>query len=614
MPLNSTPDIRDSALILAGALRALPDDQLSELLKVREVRATGIHDFFDLADALLDPESVQLALGRLDRGTLATLDALASLESVTPADLATADLSADDARAQLHSAALLGLVTEVDGRFSIPSAVASRLARWPSLGLPSADELRTTPAPAALMPVSERDVAHTDQVAAEHGFATSMEIAELLVELQHEPARILTRGGTALPDSKRLASVMNVDVDRVAELLDIAARAGLILVDSSRWMPAESSRAWLNNSFADRWSQLADGWLSRLPHDIRTLLASRAHSEWGDRLREYIDWLFPAGGEWMHDRVKVYTRDAELLGITAGHLPSSPGVALLSGADDAAALMGALFPREVDKVYLQHDLSIVSPGPLSPALDTRLRSMADVEGRALASSYRLTPASLAGALATGETLESITAFLTELSLTGIPQPVAYLVSETAARHGLVRVGPLADGGTYVSTTDAAILRTLLVDHGLGALRLVRFDDRLETRADVEQTFWMLQQARYPVTAENSSGELVVLPRRQASRTPAAGPKDTTATLIEKLRLGSAVDPDLTGTAWIARQLDVAIRAKASLTITVLRPDGDSVDYLLSPTSVASGRLRALDRKADIERTLPLSSITAIGPA
>lgn len=614
MPPSNTPAVHDSALILAGALRALTDAELSELLKVREVRATGIHDFFDLADALLDPDSIQLALGRLDRGSLVSLDALATAGTATPTDLASDTVDAAEITLRMRAAARLGLITESGGTFGIPLAVASRLAQWPNFGLPSADELRSTPAPTALMPVSEADTAQTDQVAAEHAFATSMEIAELLVELRHEPARVLAKGGTALPDSKRLAAVMNVDVDRVAELIDIAARAGLIAIDTTRWMPTDPSGQWLGNSFADRWSQLADGWLSRLPHDIRTLLASRVHSQWGDRLREYIDWLFPAGGEWMHDRVMVYTRDAELLGITADHLPSTPGIALLSGNGDASTLMGALFPREVDKVYLQHDLSIVSPGPLSPALDARLRSMADVEGRALASSYRLSPASLAGALASGETGESITEFLSSLSLTGIPQPVAYLVSETAARHGLVRVGPLPEGGSYISTTDDAILRTLLVDHSLAALRLARFGERLETRADLEQTFWMLQQARYPVTAENSAGELVVLPRRQGAKATVAGVKDTTAALIEKLRLGSSTDTDLTGTAWIARQLDVAIRAKASLTITILMPDGSTTDYLLSPTSVSSGRLRALDRQADIERTLPLSRITAIGPA
>lgn len=43
------------------------------------MRATGIRDFFDLADALLDADSIEHALGRLDRATLATLAVLSEL-------------------------------------------------------------------------------------------------------------------------------------------------------------------------------------------------------------------------------------------------------------------------------------------------------------------------------------------------------------------------------------------------------------------------------------------------------------------------------------------------------------------------------------------------------
>jgi hypothetical protein len=608
-------DSRDAALILAESLQAMPNDRLSQLLAARGVRTTGIRDFFDLADALLESESVQRALTRLDRDSLVILYELTELRTASATQLATrVGIDAEEITARLHAAAQLAVVFETVGSFRIPAAVAAQLTLWPSLGLPSIDELQSMSAPVAVRPLDTPAAASIDQVAAEHAFATSMDIAELLVELHHEPARILARGGTALPELKRLASVMNVDVERVRELIDVAARAGLIVIDTSRWMPAQPSGTWLTKSFSARWSELADGWLSRLPDDVHRLLASRIDSQWGDQLREHIEWLFPVDGEWMQGRVEVYTRDAALLGITAGHWLTTPGVALLSGTNSAARSMASLFPPEVDKVYLQHDLSIVSPGPLSPPLDIRLRSMADVEARALASSYRLTPASLALALATGETLESITDFLSELSLTGIPQPVAYLLSETAARHGLVRVGPLVAGGSYIASEDDAILRTLLVDQGLAALRLVRAGEQVETRADVEHTFWMLQQARYPVTAENSAGETIVLPRRGITRAPVGAAADATVTLVEKLRLGSPADSTLAGTAWIARQLDVAIRAKASLTITVRMPDGETADYVLWPTNVVGGRLRALDRKADVERTLPLTSITAIGPA
>ena len=613
------PASNDSALVLAGQLRSLSDAALAELLTAREIRGTGIRDFFDLADALLDPAAIQHALGRLDRSTLATLAALGELGPVTEADAAThlTTLGADAALLpeRLATAARLALLTQHLGRWVVPASVAEQLQLWPSLGLPSLHELVSLSAPAALSPVSGVDVKFTDHVASENAFQTTTSIAELIATLDLESARELARGGIALPDSKRLAAAMGVDLDRVSGLLDIASRAGLVALDSGRWMPAEASRTWMVDSSGERWALLATAWLERLPVDIRTILRERAHAVWGERLEEYVAWLFPAGDDWMRDRVRVYTRDAELLGITADNVPSTPGAALLAnGADAAATSMAALFPPEVAEVYLQHDLSIVSPGPLAPPIDARLRTMADVEGRALASTYRVSTASLSRAMAAGETESSMREFLGGIALTGIPQPLDYLLTEAGSRYGLVRVGATPEGRTYVSSTDGTLLRTLVVDHSIGSLGLVRSGDRLESRYDRDLVFWALSEARYPVAAENAAGEIVTLARRQASRITAAAATDTTGALIERLRVGSSADPDVTGKAWLARQLDVAIKGKVGLTVTVRMPDGSDVDYQLEPASVGGGRLRARDRRSDIERTLPLTSIVAVAPA
>ncbi|HOB58048.1 MAG TPA: helicase-associated domain-containing protein [Rhodoglobus sp.] len=613
------PASNDSALVLAGQLRTLSDAALAELLTAREIRGTGIRDFFDLADALLDPAAIQHALGRLDRSTLATLAALGELGPVTEADaaahLTTLGADATLLPERLATAARLALLTQHLGRWVVPASVAEQLQLWPSLGLPSLHELVSLSAPAALSPVSGVDVKFTDHVASENAFQTTTSIAELIATLDLESARELARGGIALPDSKRLAAAMGVDLDRVSGLLDIASRAGLVALDSGRWMPAEASRTWMVDSSGERWALLATAWLERLPVDIRTILRERAHAVWGERLEEYVAWLFPAGDDWMRDRVRVYTRDAELLGITADNVPSTPGAALLaSGADAAATAMAALFPPEVAQVYLQHDLSIVSPGPLAPPIDARLRTMADVEGRALASTYRVSTASLSRAMAAGETESSMREFLGGIALTGIPQPLDYLLTEAASRYGLVRVGATPEGRTYVSSTDGTLLRTLVVDHSIGSLGLVRSGDRLESRYDRDLVFWALSEARYPVAAENAAGEIVTLARRQASRITAAAATDTTGALIERLRVGSSADPDVTGKAWLARQLDVAIKGKVGLTVTVRMPDGSDVDYQLEPASVGGGRLRARDRRSDIERTLPLTSIVAVAPA
>ena len=611
----------DNALAFAGHLRSLSDLELVALLGARELREAGIKDFFDLADALLDPVSIQQALARLDRSTLAVIATVGELGSATSTDAAAQlkQAGADEAALaalpdQLAAVVHLALAIEDGGKFTVPRAVVEQLLEWPGLGLPSRQELVTDPPPTPLAPVSQVDARFTDTVAAERAFGTTTAIVELVTELQHESARELARGGVALPDSKRLAASMNVDLDDVAVLLEIAARAGLTALESGRWMPTDACGPWLLDSSGDRWAALAGAWQDRLPKDIRAILGRSAHATWGERLDDYAAWLYPAGGDWMKERVSVYTRDAEMLGITAHNQPSTPGVALLAdGPAAASTVMAALFPPEVDKVYLQPDLSVVSPGPLQPALDSRLRAMADVEARAIASTYRISTASLYRAMATGETEATVRDFLADISLTGIPQPLSYLITDAAARYGLVRVGVIDGDRSYVRSTDDTLLRTLVVDHGIASLGLTRAGDRLLSRFDRDLVFWTLAEARYPVAAENADREVVVLARKHASRTSAPG-TDSTAALIERLRLGSSSDADVTDKAWLSRQIDVAIKGKLALTVTVRMPNGTDVDYQLEPASVGGGRMRARDRKSDIERTLPLANIVSVGPA
>jgi hypothetical protein len=128
-------------------------------------------------------------------------------------------------------------------------------------------------------------------------------------------------------------------------------------------------------------------------------------------------------------------------------------------------------------------------------------------------------------------------------------------------------------------------------------------------------FWALSDARYPVAAEDADGRIVRLQRHHlATAAPVPVVKaDPTDDLLDRV-LEHGADGPATEQAWLARQLEAAARAKETLTVTVHMPGGQTADYLLAPASVANGRLRARDRKADIERTLPLSAIAAVGPA
>ena len=618
-----------TTLALAARLRALPDDELAALLRARPVRRVGISDFFDLAEALLDPESVQRALAPLDRLRLCTLAVLGrSGEARSPEWIAarlgehaaTADATVAAVRDAVDALARLALVHPADDDAAPYDAVTARLETWPELGLPAPSALLDTPPPAVPAPLTPGDVAASDRLAAERAFEAVAGVSELLTELGREGARELQKGGLALPAAKRLAEALAVEAAIVPVALSVAASAGLAAVADGIWLPTAAASGWQHATTADRWRDLAAAWLgglpSDLPRDFRALLLARSRRPWGASLRAHIAWLHPAAVAETEERVDRHLREAEWLGVAAGGAPGSAGAALLeSGPAEATAAMVAHFPAEVSQVYLQHDLTVISPGPLAPEVEARLRTMADLESRALASTFRFSAASIDRAVTAGESAASIHDFLAAVSLTGVPQPLDYLIADAVERHGRVRVRDSdgdTDGKALVRSDDATLLGTMAVDQSLSSLRLLRADERtLVSRFPRDVVFWALSDARYPVVAEDASGALVTPQRRRiAERSAPVAPRDPAAELVARLREADASDED-TGEQWLARQLDQAVRARQTVVVQVAMPDGRLVDYLLEPTGIGGGRLRGRDRAADIERTLPLSSVKGL---
>ena len=631
------PASSGSALALAARLRALDDHALSRLVTDRGVRQQGIRDFFDLAEALLDRGSVQAALQKLDRPTLAMLAVAGELASTggapTTAQLASAlTATSEEIAARTRIAVNAGLLGEESGHFAPWDAVVEQLAAWPAFGLPSRAELVSAAPPAALEPVSDADARFVDRGAGDRAFGTLTAVTELVLALGEESARQLAKGGVALPDGRRLAAATGVGSDQIDLLLDIASRAGLAVLEGGSWSPSAASAAWLETARVDRWASLASAWLELLPADLLEVLRQRAHAVWGDGLSDYINWLYPAGGDWIRERLTAVAREAELLGLTGGSTPSTPGAALLAaesradGLHAAAAAMGDLFPPEVSQVYVQHDLSVIAPGPLVASIDARLRGFADVEARGLASTYRVTGASLTRAMIAGGAADGIREFLRGVSLTGIPQPLEYLIADTDARFGTLRVGVIDPGAApmdsreygmagYVRSDDSAILRQVAVDQNLAPLALKPDGEhRLLSRFDSVIVYWTLADARYPVVAEDESGRIIELRRERRVGAGGALADDTAAILVARVRAVATTTPEETGQAWLARQLESAVKNKAAVYVDVRLPDGSDVEYYLEPAALANGRLRARDRRADIERTLPLSSVLAVRQA
>ena len=565
------PDARTLATSLAG----LDDAALSDLLTVRKVPpSAGWSDYFDAADALLEAPSILRGLAALARPEAEALEQAVTSGNPVP----------DGVERQ---ALLRAALADPEGR---PYLVVA--ATWDALPRPA----EPTPFEA-----TGEDDAH----AAERAFSASTALADVLQSVIATPLGRIGTGAIGAVDRRRLLEQGAVESPEAAdEFVEIAATAGFLGAVDRQWLVTPSGERWLGTGTVARWHDVAKRLRAALPAAVRTpdggwLPASDWHGA------HPFDAAWPGRAERL---VALFQRWA-ILGAD-GRSPSwAAGLAAGGDADEPA--LQALLPAEVDRVFLQNDLTAIAPGPLDPQLDIRLRSMALRESRAQASTYRFTAESLANALTGGETADSLREFLTSLSLTGLPQPLAYEIERSSVRHGSVQVGPDWQGNTRVTASDAALLQAIAVDHALRPLGLVEHGDALLTRSTPDTTFWMLADARYPVTAVDADGRRRTLERgRRAPETADADEPDVYAALRARLREAHATDAD---SAWLGRELEQAVRARAVLRIVVRLPDGSEREVTLEATGLGGGRLRGLDRGADVERTLPVSSIASVRP-
>ncbi|REJ05973.1 hypothetical protein DY023_08560 [Microbacterium bovistercoris] len=548
---------------LAVRLAAASDDELTALFRARGIKPDAPwQDFFDAAEALLEPASIERALVALPLA-----DAAALLHAAEGHGQATPHLTA---------------LALQDPSGLVPVPVAEQVAG------------RRLPDVAEEQPQHAASV-HDPAPIAERAFTTASRVADMLLVAREAPLGLLATGTLAAGEKKRLAEAgieQNAD-----DLRTIAEDAGLLSTSDRRVQVTTEADAWLGLPFADRWSRLAAAFRRALPDGVRDGAGWLPPSSWPH--------AYPWDPSWP-DREAGLRRRAHLLGLTAADGAEPDWAAPLRRGDivDTASLE-QLVPAEVDRVFLQNDLTAIAPGPLQPALEVRLRGMAERDS-AQSSSYRFTAESIDRALVEGETEASVLGFLTALSLTGLPQPLSYLVGQTAQRHGLVRVWA-SETGTVVTSSDPHLVQAIGIDRGLRPLGLTAEDGMLVSRVSAETVYWAMVDARYPATLVDDTGNAVSMRRTPpVAQTTAAVP--SYASLIARLRARQGPDADA---AWLDRELEAAVRAKALLIVDVGMPDGSTRELVLEATGLGGGRLRGLDRGANVERTLPVRSIRAV---
>jgi len=586
---------------LAARLRAMPDDELERLVVARRLPAAVLAesgpqhatDFFDLAEALRTDDAVDAALEHLPRAALLAL--LHGSGQPGP--------GAPDA---LAPAVALGLADPEGG---VDDAVAERLAAHPDLAALRDDAAASADARSAQggrTPAADDDE-RARATGAEQAFASMTVLAELLRAVDQGVVRELVKGGIGTPLARTLGERVGAEAEVVPDRLALLARAGYADPGEGVWSATDDGRTWLTTDWPERWTGLVGRWWSSLDPAVHDVLETA-----GDDLRDLVAvgrWRYPAGARWLDATLLQVAGTASALGLAVAGTVTSTGRAVVAGDAEAAA---ADLPPTVDTVYLQHDLTVIAPGPLTPADDDALRVVADLEAPGLAARYRVSEDSVRRALRAGHTKEALLASLDRLSATDVPQPLAYLVDQVAGRDGGIVVDLDASGTGAVVRGTPDQLDLIGVDAELRQLTWERPDlTTLVTRHPAHVVQAALEEQRYPavLTAAARPASRVAPPvrRRSAGRTP----EQAAHALVERLRLTTRRGEAEPEQEWLGRQIDLAVRGRTPVRVTVRMPDGSEQPFSIVPTSVAAGRVRGRDTGVDVERTLPLSLVVSV---
>jgi hypothetical protein len=542
--------------------------------------------------------------------------------------------------------------------------------------------------------VSERTPHLVDRTAGQQAFTFVRLVADLLATWSTAPPSVLRSGGLGVRDLARTALTLDLDEEGAALVIEVAYAAGLLAADGEVdevWCPTPAYDSWRLRPTAEQWALLAQAWLlmtrtpvlasgrddagsrvnvlardldrSLTPEARRALLdelatlppgQSPSHSSVLHRLR----WRRPRRTSSLWTAVVEATpEEAERLGVTGLGALSGHGRALLASttADDTSAearaatrapgrspapqaivsSLDAVLPATVDHILLQADLTAVAPGPLEADLAREMSLLADVESTGGATVYRFSESSVRRALDAGRSASDLLALLSSRSRTPVPQPLEYMITDAARRHGVVRVG-LASA--YVRCDDPTTVSAMLADKKLSVLRLVRLADTVvAAQSAVDVVLERLREAGYSPSAETSDGAVVVRrpderrtpPRPRPPRISSEPAPPTDALLsaaVRALRAGETAAahrppamPDGAGSGRLPRsttnetltELRTALDRQKPVWIGYADSTGTTTERVVEPLRLDGGFLTAYDLRTAEVRTFTVARITGV---
>lgn len=402
----------------------------------------------------------------------------------------------------------------------------------------------------------------------------------------------LVRSGIKAQDAKELGLTVKMAANRVQKIFQLAMHAGLVRSHAERWVATDKGHNWLAADHAKRWELLAES-IMDLP-DIQLN---------NDDLIDQLQKAFPLRP--IAD-VKLLAFGS-LIGLIDQGIPTKLLFAAQSSISQAALLAAEMLPEPVSKLIVQSDLSITSPGPITPSLHRTLDVFTESEDLGLACRFRLSALSVSHALEVGMTVSQIREFLALHTNHELPQPVQYLLAQSESRFRELTVLGSALG-TIIESDDEILLMQISNESSLVPLQLKATSrNQLGSRFQSQLVYFNLRAAGYAAVMVDESGQ-VISPRERIDTEPALVDQAAAKQQAESLLSGEAQEPAQED---MSRQLQFALKNKLRVTLRVELPDGRLKEFEIEPLGIAGNRIRGRDLEKEAELTLPMARIKAV---
>ena len=567
----------DATLRLIQWLAHREPEQLLTLATLRGLRAQDLASLTTLALALNDGACVSRALVGLSRAQLGQLDDVA--RGTHPGG-ALPELSA------------LGLVDDSE----VPPQLLCGASQLPPLPAHSSEPAGAATATSALGAEA--------LLRAGTQSATLLCYLDDLVQVIHRGPLPITREGSPSVSTQKLLIEILGDTFEPTMLVKLLVLAGLVTPSKTELTLCAYANIWQDLNPEDQWSALALAWWASTPTWLQSILRRFPAANWSGELEALVEHHYPLL-QGLGDLTE-WRAQASALGVILEGTPTPWGLALWDGA--ASVELAQYLPSPVAGVYANEDFTLLAPGPLTPQHRRTLDRLTTKELGGLVPRYRLTSSALLEALQAGEEPEGIAAALQETSQNPLPAGMVQLIQDTIRHSENIRLHA-AGKGTIVRVKTPQLAQELVADPALVALSLhVEQPSVLFTPWPMERVHHALTTSRYValMTLEPASPSAPDDPEH-ATLNPLAQAATALAASISTARQ-QGIAP------WLGSMVEVATEHKIPLEIECEIPGGQVITMLMEPRSLSNGRLRGLDVKNAMEKTIPVSSIREIKPS